>query len=161
MIEARIPDNEEERLLALRALKILDTMKEERFDRITRLACASLGVRASAISLTDRSRTWVKSIIGLDATESPRAVSFCSHAILSDKILIVPDASVDPRFSDNPWVMDNPKIRFYAGYPLSTAPTLRVGTLCVIDYKPMTLSQEKIDILCDLGKLAEEELNRQ
>lgn len=156
MIEAKIPDNEKERLEKLHQLNILDTLPEQEFDFITRIACRILGVKISAISLIDRDRQWFKSINGLEITETSRKVAFCAHAILQDKPLIVIDASRDPRFADNPLVLENPKIRFYAGVPLSLARNVKVGTLCVIDSKPMTLSSDQLKDLVDLAKIAEQ-----
>lgn len=156
MAEAKIPDNEIERLVRLHQLKILDTPRDEEFDRITRLACRILGTKIAAISLVDKDRQWFKSITGLDVAETSRKAAFCAHAILQDEPLIVLDAARDPRFADNPFVLENPKIRFYAGVPLSLSPNIKIGTLCVIDTKPMTLSSDQLKDLIDLAKMAEQ-----
>jgi diguanylate cyclase (GGDEF)-like protein len=108
--------------------------------------------------LVDADRQWFKSRQGLDATETPRNISFCGHAILDDKIMIVNDASEDQRFCDNPLVCNDPNIRFYAGYPLSAPDGSRVGTLCVIDRVPREITDEQAQLLRELGRMVEEEL---
>ena len=153
-----IPANEPERLAALRGLNILYTPSEERFDRITRLARQLLDIPTALISLVDEDRQWFKSAEGLDATETPRTVSFCGHAILNDYTLVVEDALLDPRFHDNPLVTGSPGIRFYAGHPLTVAGGHRVGTLCVIDYRPRKLSPTELQTLQDLADWATNEL---
>ncbi len=158
MLEPAIPLDEEIRLATLRGLNILDTQPEERFDRLTRLARNLIGVPIAVVSLVDTNRQWFKSCQGLDATETPRNISFCGHAILEDELFVVPDASLDPRFADNPLVAGAPHIRFYAGQPLKAGNGSRLGTLCVIDSKPHQLTQLERDSLCDLAKLVEIEL---
>jgi len=158
MREPEIPANEQERLAALRALQLLDTPPEERFDRITRLAQRLFNVPIALVSLVDGHRQWFKSRQGLDATETPRNISFCGHAILNDGVFYVPNAAADARFRDNPLVAGPPDIRFYAGAPLSSPDGHRVGTLCIIDRKPQDLSEEDLRTLCDLGRWVEEEL---
>ena len=135
MKEAEIPENEEERLRSLRRLDVLDTPEEEVFDRITRIASAVFGMPISLVSLIDEERQWFKSRVGLDATETPRNISFCGHAIHTDVPLIVPDATKDDRFADNPLVTGELGLRFYAGVPLRIADGARLGTLCIIDQK--------------------------
>lgn len=157
-MEAELPKNEKERLAALKRLNILDTPLEERFERITRMVCRSLKVPISAVSLVDESRQWFKSIQGLGASETPRDVAFCAHAILEDELLLVPDATKDERFADNPLVTNEPFIRFYAGYPLSLSKDIRVGTLCAIDRIPRELPSEDLETLYDLAKMVESEL---
>ncbi|MDX2022520.1 MAG: diguanylate cyclase [Deltaproteobacteria bacterium] len=152
------PPDETSRLAALRALGLLDTQAEERFDRLTRLAQRLLGVPIALISLVDERRQWFKSRQGLDVSETDRALSFCGHAILSDDIFLVPDATADERFSDNPMVVGAPNIRFYAGRPLHDANSHRVGTLCLIDSRPRQLSQEHRQLLEDLAALVEEQI---
>ncbi|WP_335720488.1 GAF domain-containing protein [Vibrio natriegens] len=132
----KIPDNEAERLHALRALEILDTTHEERFDRVTRMAKRMFGVPISLVSLIDENRQWFKSAQGLEVTETPRAISFCGHAINNDGLFIIPNAIDDKRFCDNPLVTDDPNIRFYAGYPLKLRQGINIGTLCLIDSVP-------------------------
>jgi|GEM_PF-322044 len=154
------PKNEPERLKALHTLQLLDTPAEERFDRLTRLAKDLFKVRIALISLVDSDRQWFKSKQGLQACETPRNISFCGHAILSNTVLYVPNALEDPRFADNPLVTGEPHIRFYAGAPLSTLEGYRIGTLCIIDDKPHTLSADELHRLRELADCVQEELNR-
>lgn len=158
MQEPRNPENEARRLETLHALKILDSAPEERFDRLTRMARRMFGVPISLVSIVDSDRQWFKSRQGLDATETPRAVSFCGHAILGDDVFTVEDASRDERFHDNPLVTGSPNVRFYAGCPLRVANGHKMGTLCLIDDKPRTLSDEDRLLLEDLAKMAEQEI---
>lgn len=155
---APVPENEEQRLMVLRGLGILDTLPEERFDRLTRLAAALFDVPTAFISLVDQDRQWLKSCHGLSLRETPREVSFCAHAILSREVTVVPDALLDPRFADNPMVVGDPRIRFYAGYPLILSGGDCVGTLCVVDTRPRHPDETAIRLLRDLGGLAEQEL---
>jgi diguanylate cyclase (GGDEF)-like protein len=158
MIKPPTPKDEACRLGALQALNLLDTPAEERFDRVTRLARRLFGVPIALVSLVDADRQWFKSRQGLDATETPRDVSFCGHAILGDQILIVPDARADERFHDNPLVAGDPRIRFYAGRPLSAPDGSKVGTLCLIDPEPRELVGDELEILDDLAAMVEREL---
>lgn len=159
MPKPAVPANEEERLAALHELHLLDTPREERFDRITRLAMDLLGAPVAFVSLVDANRQWFKSCVGLGLSETPRDVSFCGHTILGDEPLVVPDARKDARFSDNPFVVGEPGIRFYAGYPLRGPRGLKVGTLCVVDQQPQEFGEAKLRVLQDLAALAERELN--
>lgn len=152
------PKNETTRMDTLRALNILDTSPEERFDRLTRLAKRLFGVPIALVSLVDADRQWFKSCVGLSATETSRDVSFCAHAIIGDEILEVPDTLMDTRFHDNPLVTDAPNIRFYAGCPLTVPNGSKLGTLCLIDVKPRDLDEEERELLRDLGRMAEQEL---
>jgi diguanylate cyclase (GGDEF)-like protein len=154
------PEDEAERLAALEGLNLLDTPAEERFDRITRLARKVLDVPMALVSLVDADRQWFKSAQGLNVAETPREVSFCGHAVLQDRLFVVGDAAGDDRFADNPLVTGDPRIRFYAGYPLRAPSGHRVGTLCVIDRRPRDLGEEERRTLEDLGSLAEGELQR-
>ncbi len=149
-----------DRLAALRALKILDTPAEERFDRITRLAAALFDTPIATVTLIDADRQWHKSCIGVGGREDPRAVSFCSVAIETPAQLVVPDALEDPRFVDTPLVTGPPYIRFYAGQPIATTDGFRVGTLCVIDQRPRSFGAGEAALLRDLARMAEDELNR-
>lgn len=158
MLAPATPANEKQRLQALRNLKLLDTPPEERFDRVTRLARQVFRTPIALVSLVDADRQWFKSRQGLDATETPRNISFCGHAILDDKILVVNDAAEDQRFCDNPLVCGDPNIRFYAGYPISAPDGSRIGTLCIIDRKPRDVSNEQLQLLRELGRMVEEEL---
>jgi diguanylate cyclase (GGDEF)-like protein len=153
-----IPQNEETRLKALRSLNVLDTPSEERFDRLTRLAKHMFDVPIALVSLVDENRQWFKSCIGLNARETPRDISFCGHTILGNEIFIIPDTIKDTRFADNPLVLDEPYIRFYAGCPLRYLDGSKLGTLCIIDRHPRVLDREDLDALMDLSKLAEHEL---
>jgi diguanylate cyclase (GGDEF)-like protein len=158
MIKPEIPKNEAERLHALRALRILDTSYEERFDRITRMAKRMFSVSISLISLIDESRQWFKSRQGLDVIETSRDVSFCGHAINQDGLFIITDALIDERFFDNPLVTDAPNIRFYAGCPLKLRQGINIGTLCIIDSKPRVFDEEDQLLLKDLGTIIEQEI---
>ncbi|MCL1042401.1 sensor domain-containing diguanylate cyclase [Shewanella marisflavi] len=158
MIKPELPANERERLHALRTLKILDTSHEERFDRVTRMAKRMFGVEISLVSLVDEDRQWFKSKQGLDASETPRDISFCGHAINQDGLFIIPNAIEDVRFADNPLVTQEPNIRFYAGYPLKLRQGIKIGTLCLIDSKPKHLNEEDKQLLNDLGAMIEQEI---
>jgi len=157
MLKPATPANERQRLKTLRDLKLLDTPPEERFDRVTRLAKQVFSTEIALVSLVDADRQWFKSRQGLDAPETPRDISFCGHAILDDKIMVVNDATSDERFCDNPLVCGDPSIRFYAGYPLAAPDGSRVGTLCVIDNKPRDISKDQLRLLRELGRMVEEE----
>ena len=158
-IPAPMPENETQRQAALNQLGILDTGQEERFDRITRIAAEAFDVPIALVSLVDSDRQWFKSCVGLDVKETPRDMAFCAHAILENEVLVVPDALLDPRFADNPLVTGDPHVRFYAGYPLQLADGHCIGTLCLIDTRPRQLDDGKINMLRDLGHLAETELS--
>jgi GAF domain-containing protein len=135
--------NEDVRLAALRRLKILDTPASESFDRVTRLAAAAIGVPIVLMSLVDERRQWFKSRVGLEATETLRDISFCTHAVAQRRPLVVADALKDERFATNPLVIGEPKIRFYAGVPLYTHDEQAIGTLCAIDRQPRELDSSK------------------
>ncbi|GGP78636.1 sensor domain-containing diguanylate cyclase [Shewanella ulleungensis] len=155
---APIPENEHARLETLRGLNVLDTIAEERFDRITRLARRLFSVSISLVNLVDSDRQWFKSVQGIDVCETSRDISFCGHAINQPEVMIVPDALNDPRFADNPLVLASPNIRFYAGFPLTMPNGMRVGTLCIIDDQPKEFSKQDEQALEDLGRLVEGEL---
>jgi diguanylate cyclase (GGDEF)-like protein/PAS domain S-box-containing protein len=154
-----IPSNEKQRLATLRALQILDTPPEERFDRITRLAKSFFGVPITLISLVEEERQWFKSVEGLPVCETSRDVSFCAHAMLSRELFIIPDALADARFADNPLVTGDPWIRFYAGCPLHALDGSALGSLCIIDRQPRELSASDQQVLRDLGTWVENEIN--
>lgn len=157
MIKPDLPENEIARLHTLHAIDILDTPHEERFDRIVRLARRLFDVPIAMVSLVDEKRQWFKSKSGLKATETSRDSSFCAHAILKDSVFVVPNALKDERFFDNPLVVDDPQIRFYAGYPL-TVNGATLGTLCILDHKPRNFSDAELDGLKDLAAITEHEL---
>lgn len=152
------PRNEGERVHNLRALGILDTDPEERFDRLTRLARRLFDVPTALISLVDSDRQWFKSRVGLEAQQTPRDQSFCAHAILDDVILIVPDATRDERFRTNPLVTHSPEIRFYAGCPVKGPDGSPLGTICVIGHEPREFAEEDEVVLRDLAEMVEREL---
>jgi diguanylate cyclase (GGDEF)-like protein len=158
MKQPRLPPDESERQAALDRLQIVDTPAEERFDRLTRLASRAFAVPIALITLLDRDRQWFKSAHGLDLQETPRAISFCDHAIRGADPLVVSDAAKDPRFGDNPLVRGVPGIRFYAGQPIRGPEGHRVGTLCLIDRRPRRLDRAGRRALSDLAKLVEREL---
>lgn len=160
MQPAPIPADEADRLAALRALNVLDTPPEARFDRLTRLAAHLFDCPIALVSLVDSERQWFKSCVGLDASETPRDISFCGHAIHHGTALVVPNALDDPRFADNPLVTAPPAIRFYAGQPLHSPEGQRIGTLCVIDRQPHTPSATQLAALADLASIVENELGQ-
>lgn len=153
-----VPENETERLAALYDLKILDTPPEDRFDRITRLAASHFDVPISIITLLDRDRQWFKSKCGIAASESDREVSFCAHAVAQDKPLVVEDTLDDDRFCDHPAVLNDPGIRFYAGYPVRAPSGHNVGTFCIADSKPRRLAEREFQSLKDMAHAVEDEL---
>ncbi|MBT8137147.1 MAG: sensor domain-containing diguanylate cyclase [Gammaproteobacteria bacterium] len=158
MIEPAIPHDEEARVKALEDTGVLDTPAEERFDRYTRLTRRLFDVPIALVSLVDRERQWFKSKQGLDACETSRDISFCGHAILGDEVFVVGNALNDERFSDNPLVVNDPSIRFYAGCPLTSPDGYRLGTLCIIDREPRELADKDLDALQDIATMVSNEL---
>jgi diguanylate cyclase (GGDEF)-like protein len=154
----QIPIDERKRLRELTTLCILDTLPEERFDRITRLAARAFSVPIALVSLVDRERQWFKSKQGLEASATGRNISFCGHAILQEGALVVEDALQDVRFADNPLVVGEPHIRFYAGHPIHGPNGSRIGTLCVIDRQPREFTDEDRTVLADLAGMVDREL---
>jgi signal transduction histidine kinase len=146
------PINEVARISELRRYAILDTPAETAFDDLTKLAAYVCGTPISLVSLVDTGRIWFKSKVGLAASEIPRIDGFCASAILTDELLIVPDAAADERLATHPLVTSDPKVRFYAGSPLITPRGHRVGTLCVIDTIPRDLNAEQTDALRSLAR---------
>lgn len=149
---------ESDRLKVLKALKILDTDPEPRFDRATRLAASVAETPIALVSFVDEYRQWFKSRVGLDVCETDRSQAFCHFAIQSADPLIVPDALLDARFKNNPLVTGAPHIRFYAGFPLTLASGDNVGTLCVIDTQPRILSAAQQVSLRGLADIVVDEL---
>ncbi|MBV9576103.1 MAG: GAF domain-containing protein [Gammaproteobacteria bacterium] len=157
---APFPENENERVNALLKSNLLDTAREERFDRITRIAAATFNVPMASITLVDQKRQWFKSVVGLSMEETPRDQAFCAHAILRPDILQVPDAILDPRFAEHPFVTGGPRIRFYAGCPIKNTEGYNLGTLCIIDTRPRELNEKDLQVLKDLAVLVEEEIKK-
>lgn len=154
MSAAPLPADEALRLDALRSTALLDSAPEPAFDRITRLVARALDVPIALISLVDEERQWFKSRVGVEASQTPREQAFCAHAILETEPLVVPDATADARFADNPLVTGAPDIRAYAGMPIRTRNGQAIGTLCAIDNQPRRFTQEELDTLSDLAALA-------
>ncbi len=152
------PVDEERRLAALRALNILDTGSEERFDRITRLAQRLFGTSMASVNLIDSDRHWFKSVQGLDGKEGARDTSFCSQVILDTETMVIEDARLDSRFADYPGVTGDPNVRFYAGHPVSAPGGEPLGTLCVFDDKPHASGDFDAEALQELAAMVEAEI---
>jgi diguanylate cyclase (GGDEF)-like protein/PAS domain S-box-containing protein len=153
MIAPATPTNEQERVAALHAAAVLDTAPEEDFDGIARLAAAICDTPIARVSLVDSDRQYFKSCVAGGAMGgTPRDISFCGHAILEEDLFIVEDTLADERFADNPLVLGEDQVRFYAGAPLITRDGLALGALCVVDHKPRELTQEQQDALRTLGR---------
>ena len=150
-MSAPIPKNEVKRLKVLWQYDVLDTVPEEVFDDLTDLAADICEAPIALISLVDEDRQWFKSKVGVSLRETARDISFCAHAIMNQGILIVPDATKDPRFKNNPMVVGPHRIRFYAGAPLITPDGYALGTLCVLDRKPRQLRPEQKQALLVLA----------
>ena len=147
------PDNEEARLAALRSFDILDTAPEVAFDDLVAIASGICAVPMASVTLIDRERQWFKARVGMDDPETPLDTSFCAHAILTpDVITVVNDATQDARFSDNPLVLAEGGIRFYAGAPLVSSDGFALGTLCVVDNQPRQLEPFQRDALKALSR---------
>ena len=152
MKAAPLPENETQRLEALRRYDILDTPPEAAFDELTRLVAQLCDAPIAHISLLDEGRQWLKSRIGLQPVEVPREISFCAHAILQSELMVIPDARRDERFADNPMVEGEPHIRFYAGMPLITPEGFRIGALSVADRVPRQLNPGQVETLQVLSR---------
>src|SRR5450759_4411808 len=150
--ETALLASERTRLLPLKSYDILDTPAAEDFDEFARLAASIVGTPIALVSLVDGNRQWSEAKVGLDASEPPREVAFCAHAIGSVDVFVIPDALKDERFVHNSLVSDGPKIRFYAGARLITSEGQALGTLCVIDYVPRELTPEQRDALQILSR---------
>ncbi len=152
------PTSEAARLEALGRYAIMDTPPEASFDRITRLASATLEAPIVRVTFVDADREWNKSCVGGYPQQSPRASSFCQYSILSDDVLVVPDTQEDERFRNSPQVVDQPHVRFYAGAPLRTSEGFILGTLCVLDIRPREFSAAQTAMLRDLAAIVTDEL---
>jgi GAF domain-containing protein len=155
MKQAPLPANELDRLDYLRRLKILDTAPERELDDVTALAAAICQTPIARISLLDANRQWFKSKLGCDASGSSRNVAFCAHVVLNNTVMVVEDARKDARFHDNPFVVGEPFIRFYAGAPLLTPEGYGLGALCVMDRRPRQLTPLQSDALKTLARQVE------
>ena len=144
---APIPENEVARVQALHQYAVLNTAPEPAYDQLAELAASICGTPIAAVSLIDSDRQWIKANVGLNFSETARDVAFCAHTIAQRDLLVVPDATRDPRFADNPLVTSEPHIRFYAGAPLITSDGHALGTLCVLDYAPRQLDDQQRDAL--------------
>ncbi len=148
-----MPPDESARIAELKSFRILDTSAEQSYDDITRLAAQICDTPIAMVSFVDTDRQWFKSRVGLKPTETTREIAFCAHAVMdSDEMLIVPDATADARFADNELVVSDPMIRFYAGVPLATESGHAIGTLCVMDHKPRSLTEQQRQALEALAR---------
>lgn len=163
MSSVRTEQRENERLAALARYAIVDTMPEDVFDELVQLASTICETPIALISLVDASRVWLKARVGFDAALPPRDLSFCTHAISQNDLFVIPDASADPRFAENPLVAGDPRIRFYAGAPLTTPDGFNIGTICVLDHRPRALSDVQSRTLNALARqvVVQLELRRQ
>lgn len=152
MISAELPENESERLKKLNDYQILDTLAEQEYDDIVSLAAYICNTPIALISLIDEDRQWFKAKRGLDSQQTNRDIAFCAHAILGDKVFVVPDSTKDERFYDNPLVTGPVQVKFYAGAPITTPEGFKIGTLCVLDNTPRKLTQEQLDALKSLSR---------
>ena len=152
------PTNEQARLDTLRSLNILDSVREERFDRLTRLARRLFNVPIAIVSIVDAEREWFKSSLGVELTETSREISFSGHTILGDDLLVVPDTAKDERFYDNPLVINTPNIRFYAGCPITARNGTKLGTFSIMDHQPRDLGEGERELMHDLASMVEQEI---
>jgi PAS domain S-box-containing protein len=152
-MKAPLPENEAARLETLQRYGVLDTLPEQEFDDLSRLASMICGTPIALVSLVDANRQWFKARIGMEEPETPRDIAFCAHAILQPDVMVVPDTLADERFRTNPLVTSDPSVRFYAGAPLMTAEGHALGTLCVMDHQPRDMSPEQRRALKSLSRL--------
>ncbi len=152
MFSAPALENEPQRLASLHSLGVLDTPSEARFDELVELAAHIAHTPMAMMSLISEERQWFKSVLGLDLSETDRMTSFCGHTIAGPRALVVPDTHEDRRFADNPFVVGEPYIRFYAGVSLTVDEGLPVGTLCVMDTRPRTLLSDDRRALEVIGR---------
>lgn len=148
------PSIEASRIAALNRYAILDTEPEQSFDDLVTLAAHICKTPMAMLSLVDEHRQWFKSKVGVQVCETPREVSICTYAIQQDDLFIVPDTRQDPRFRDNPLVVGEPRVRFYAGAPLINEDGFALGTLCVVDREPRELDEDQKNALLSLRRLA-------
>jgi GAF domain-containing protein len=151
---ATMPSTETARVAALNRYAILDTEPEQSFDDLVVLASFVCRTPIATLSLVDDHRQWFKSKVGVEIRETPREISFCAHAIKQEELFIVHDALEDPRFRENPLVLGDPHIRFYAGAPLVDEDGYALGTLCVMDRQPRELDDTQKEALRSLRRLA-------
>lgn len=149
----RAPTLEAARLDTLASCGIVDTPSEPAFDAVVRLAQRMFDVPIALISLVTDTRQWFKARAGLDVPETPRDIAFCSYTIMSQNVLVVPDATLDPHFANNPLVTGAPYIRFYAGAPIAIQGQTLLGTVCIIDTKPRQLDEAQQKNLADLAAI--------
>src|SRR5450631_245383 len=147
------PDDEGERLIALCNLGLLDTAPEEAFDRVTRLTARAIDAPIVLVSLIDETRQWFKSRFGTDATQAPREISFCAHAVFKRKPLVVNDASLDARFAANPLVTGAPYVRAYLGIPICALNGQPVGTLCAIDTRTRHFGSDDVSLMSSFAEI--------
>jgi len=166
-IPPKVPENEHLRLATLHSLNILDTLPEERFDRITKMVQAEFDVPIVFVSLVDMDRQWLKSkqsLYPLPEGDMPREITFCGHTILTNETFVVENTLDDDRFAENPVVEGETGVRFYAGVPLGIpseeGTTVNIGTLCILDMKPRKLSQEQLEKLNSYGNRVQKEVVR-
>ncbi|CAN7316922.1 MULTISPECIES: sensor domain-containing diguanylate cyclase [Duganella] len=158
MSAPQMPANETQRIHVLHSLGLLHSAPDERFDRLTRLAKRLFNVPVAKVTLVDTDAVYALSCAGQSSAPVPRELSFCSHTIVNDGMLVVPDTRTDPRFCDNPYVTSAPYIRFYAGYPLAVPGGSRLGALCLVDFDPRNFGDEDVALLRDLATMVEQEV---
>ncbi|HET7536391.1 MAG TPA: GAF domain-containing protein [Candidatus Didemnitutus sp.] len=147
-----LPSNEQKRLAALRLYHVLDTAPEEAFDDIALVAAEVAGVPTAIVSLIDERRQWYKAKIGAEVNEVPREQTFCTHTILGTEVMVVEDATADPRFAANPHVTKAQGVRFYAGAPILDDEGNALGSVCVVDSRPRQLGAPKQEVLMALAR---------
>lgn len=156
-----VPAREDARIKRLHELGILFSEPSEPFDRICELVAAQFDVPIAFVSFVDTSVQWFKARIGIELTATPREVAFCAHTIMSDDVLVVEDTLADPRFTDNPLVQGEPRIRFYAGAPIIMPSGLRLGSVCAADRRPRRLSEAERQLLANYAGLVVSQLQLQ
>lgn len=149
---------EARRLEAVQALDILDTPHEEPYDRIVRLVRTIFNVDIAFIAIIDAHRQWYKAVSGMEGEEVPLNETFCLHTLNKNEMMVIPDASKDPAFAENPFVTGESKIRFYAGVPLKTRNGFAVGTLCAVDTTPRNFSAQDVQVLQDLADIVVDQM---